>query len=44
MKFVYVDESGNSNEDRFLTFFGVQVDAYKLKASLKKLRPLLQDN
>lgn len=43
MKFLYVDESGNSNEDRFLTFFGVQIDAYKLKASMKVARPLLRD-
>jgi hypothetical protein len=43
MKFVYVDESGNSNEDRFLTFFGVQIDVYRLKASLRAVRPLLQD-
>ena len=43
MKFLYVDESGNSNEDRFLTFFGVQIDAYKLKASMQIARPLLRE-
>lgn len=43
MKFLYVDESGNRNDDRFLTFFGVQIDAYKLKAAMRVARPILRD-
>ena len=43
MKFLYVDESGNRNDDKFLTFFGVQIDAYKLKAAMRVARPILRD-
>lgn len=32
MKFVYIDESGNSS-DPYLAFFGLQVDAYRLKSA-----------
>ena len=41
MKFLYVDESGNGNKDPYLVFFGLQVDAYKLKKAMRDARPLL---
>lgn len=43
MKFLYVDESGNSGNDRFLCFFGVQIDAYKLKKAMQVARPVFDD-
>ena len=42
MKFVYVDESGNNNEDRFLAFFGIQIDGYRLKKAMREVKPVLE--
>lgn len=41
MKFLYVDESGLREEDRFLVFFGVLVDGYRLKKTMREVRPRL---
>lgn len=42
MKFLYVDESGNSN-DPYFSFFGLYVDGYKLKKVMSMARPLFHD-
>lgn len=42
MKFVYVDESGNNGEDRFLVFYGIQIDGYRLKKAMLDVRPVLK--
>lgn len=42
MKFVYVDESGNNGEDRFLVFYGIQIDGYRLKKAMRDVMPVFR--
>jgi len=41
MKFVFVDESGDARSDPILVHFGLMVDAYKLKTTMRAARPVL---
>jgi len=43
MKFLYVDESGNNADDPYLIFFGLQIDAYRLKSAIRAIRPIIND-
>lgn len=43
MKFLYVDESGLQEKDRFLVFFGVLIDGYRLKKAMRAARPMLDE-
>ena len=41
MKFVYVDESGATGEP-YVVFFGLEIDAYKLKKATREAQPLFE--
>jgi hypothetical protein len=43
MKFVYVDESGDGSSSPHLAFFGLHVDAYRLKKVMRDARNLFKD-